>query len=293
MSELSKTATDYNLIMIELTNCCNLDCEYCYRSRMNLKGRMLTGEELLFRLERIKEGVPILFCGMGEQITHPQFYELLKLASGHQIQLVTNGTIDIDVERLIALNNVYSITISVDGPDAATASKSCSHYKFDVLTRNLERLSRQKSILTAINFVLSKDNMDAVFSMADFSYKYNVSALNLLLPTTDMKWVRENYDRIYELLAKLKKYVTEQNYNLFIGMPDTMFCMFKGKITPYISVEGYVRPCCSHDRGVNVVGRIQKNTMDEIMKGKAWKAFIDEFDCNRCSMNQFHFAFKE
>lgn len=51
--------------------------------------------------------------------------------------------------------------------------------------------------------------------------------------------------------------------------------------------------CCNLDRGVNVVGRIQKNTMDEIMKGKAWKAFIDEFDCNRCSMNQFHFAFKE
>lgn len=292
MSDLSKTAIDYNLIMIELTNGCNLDCEYCYRSRLKLKGKMLTQEELLFRLGRIKEDTAILFCGMGEQLTHPQFYNFLKLAGNHRIQLVTNGTIRIDMDRLTQVKNVQSITFSVDGHDEETAQKACSRYRFDILTSNLEKLQEQKDIQIAINFVISKDNMHYLFEMADFCNQYQVSALNLLLPTTDLKWVNNNYDRIHELLSELRKYVEEKNYAMFVNLPDTMFCMYNGSITPYISVEGYVRPCCSHDRGVRVVGQIQKNSMEEIMNDTPWKTFINEFDCNKCSMNQVHFSFE-
>ena len=128
--------------------------------------------------------------------------------------------------------------------------------------------------------------------MADFCNQYKVSALNLLLPTTDLKWVNDNYDRIHKKLYELKKYVEDNKYEMVVNMPDTMFCMYNGFVTPYISVEGYVRPCCSHDRGVRVVGQIQKNNMEEIMNGALWKTFVNEFDCNKCSMNQVHFIFK-
>lgn len=292
MSDLSKIAIDYNLIMIELTNGCNLDCEYCYRSRLKLKGKMLTEEELLFRLGRIKEDTAILFCGMGEQLTHPHFYDFLKLADKHMIQLVTNGTIKIDMDRLSESKNVQSITFSVDGHNEEMALKSCSRYRFDILTSNLKKLCDQNDIQVAINFVISKDNLASLFEMADFCNQYQVSALNLLLPTTDLKWANSNYDRIYDLLFKLKKYVEDKKYPMFVNMPDTMFCMYNGLITPYISVDGYVRPCCSHDRAVRVVGQIQKNTMEEIMNDIPWKTFINKFDCNKCSMNQVHFSFE-
>lgn len=292
MSDLSKTAIDYNLIMIELTNGCNLDCEYCYRSRLKLKGKMLTEEEFLFRLERIKEDTAILLCGMGEQLTHPHFYDFLKLADKHMIQLVTNGTIEINMERLSETKNIQSITFSVDGHNEKMALKSCNRYRFDVLISNLEKLRDQNDIQVAINYVISKDNLDFLLEMADFCNVYQVSSLNLLLPTTDLKWVNSNYNRIYKHLYKLKKYVEDKKYAMYVNMPDTMFCLYNGSITPYISVEGYVRPCCSHDRGVRVVGRIQNNKMEEIMNDTPWKKFIKDFDCNKCSMNQFHFSFK-
>jgi MoaA/NifB/PqqE/SkfB family radical SAM enzyme len=253
---------------------------------------MLTQEELLFRLGRIKENTAILFCGMGEQLTHPQFYDFLELAGNHRIQLVTNGTIRIDMDRLTRAKNVQSITFSVDGHDEETAQKACSRYRFDILISNLEKLQEQKGIQISINFVISKDNVDYLFEMADFCNQYQVSALNLLLPTTDLKWVSNNYDRIHEVLSELRKYVEEKNYTMIVNLPDTMFCMYNGYIIPYISVEGYVRPCCSHNRGVRVDGQIQKNNMEEIMNDTPWKTFINEFDCDKCSMNQVRFSFE-
>lgn len=291
MIDLSKVAFDYNLIMIELTNCCNLDCDYCYRNKMNLKAKMLTKDEFLIRLERIKPDASILFCGMGEQLTHPDFYEFIKIAEGHEIQLVSNGTIPIDIKKIMEVENVKSITFSADGPDEKTALKSCRNYKFDVFIDNITKLSGQYKIMSAINYVISEDNLDTMLKMVDFCENYSINSLNLLLPTSNLKWVDENYKRIYDRLSELRKYVINENYKINVNMPDTMFCMYKGLITPYISVEGYVRPCCSHDKGVSVAGQIKKNSLSEIMNGNVWKRFVSEFDCNTCSMNKYHFSF--
>lgn len=291
MANLSQSAMDYNLIMIELTNCCNLDCEYCYRSRMNIKGKMLSEQEFQFRLGSIKRDASILFCGMGEQLTHPEIYHFLQIAKKHKIQLVTNGTIKIDTKELEKSANVQSITFSVDGADEETVQKLCSRYKFDVLLENLEQLTSQKRISKAINYVVSDKNFDQLICMADFCEEYHVEAWNLLLSTMDLKWVKENYHEIWEKFILLKEHIHKKNYHFYLNMPDTMYCHYNGVITPYISVNGYVRPCCSHDRGVKVVGNIKTNTMQEIIDGTQWRRFVAEFDCDTCSMNQAHFSF--
>lgn len=291
MPSLSKIANDYNLIMIELTNCCNLNCDYCYRNSMRIKKKMLSKDEYLLRLTRIKGNAEILFCGMGEQLTHPMFYDFVELANEHMLQVVTNGTIKIDVDRLSLLPNVRSFTFSVDGPTEEIARKSCKQYSFATLLDNLSSLKKLSKIQTAINFVMNDYNVNSLIEMASLCELYGVGTLNLLLPTTNLKWVRSNYDIIYELLGKLKKHVQDNNYLLSLNMPDKMYCLYNGLVTPYISVEGYVRPCCSHDREVKVVGKIQDNEIASIMKADAWRSFVDKYDCKKCSMNQYNFTF--
>lgn len=284
---LGEFASDYELIMIELTNACNLNCEYCSRGMMNNKNIMLTEREFRARLQSIKPGVSILFCGLGEQFTHPHIYDFIAIAKDNMLQLVTNGTILIDYDRLLKNNNIQSLTFSLDGPNEDIMTLSCKNYNFNNLEKNLQGISKKEGVGVAINCVVLENNLDYLKEMLDICEKYNVHALNLILPTNNLKWVNKNLDKIEEKFKELLVYKRE--YNVAINLPDTMYCKYNDYITPYISVEGYVRPCCSHDRWIHAVGNIKRESMADLINSSIWRKFKEITDCRDCSMNQYAF----
>ncbi len=287
MFDLATAASDYKLIMIELTDRCNLNCSYCYRSKLNISGSLLSKEQFEQILDRIDKDAAILLCGMGEQFVHPEIYDFIAIAKERSVQLVSNGTILLDVERLFKSDNVQCITFSVDGPDEETMKQSCKGYKAEVLIKNLENMDKAKRCQVAINFVLGKDNLDTLVEMVDFAARYNVQALNFLLPTSDPKWVRDNLTVISCKLGEAMKHAADKAVS--INLPDTMYCQYNGHIVPFISLKGYVRPCCSHDKGVSVVGNVLKSNMQDVLKSDAWTAFKNGNYCESCSMNKFKF----
>lgn len=288
MFDLAIAASKYNLIMIELTDRCNLDCSYCYRSKMNLTGTYLSEDKFKSILDSIDKQAAILLCGMGEQFVHPRIYDFLGIAKDRSIQLVSNGTIPIDTAKLFKYNNIQSITFSVDGPDEETMKLSCKGYRTHVLLQNLESMARAKQCQVAINFVLGEGNLDTLVKMVDFAAQHEVQALNFLLPTSNQKWVRDNFGLIADKLREAQDYAAGKGVE--VNLPDTMYCQYNGYIVPYISLKGYVRPCCSHDKGVSVVGNIFSSSMQEILSSAAWDSFKRVNHCDNCSMNKFKFS---
>jgi len=289
MLDLSEAASDYDLIMIELTDCCNLDCEYCYRSKLKLKGKLISEEEFLYAVSTIKKNAAILLCGMGEQFVHPKIYDYIDILKDRSVQLVSNGTIKIDVNHLFAHNNIQSITFSVNGPTEKVMKQSCSGYKTDVLLSNLRDIHEADKCPMAINMVIGDSNIHLLKEMVDFCQDNHVGSLNLLLPTSNLLWVKNNLNEIAGVLEDVCRYVSEEEKNIQVNLPDTMYCQYNSHIVPYISAGGYVRPCCSHDKGVNVIGSIKTGDMASIIQSSKWESFVKNTDCSKCSMNRFQF----
>jgi molybdenum cofactor biosynthesis enzyme MoaA len=87
------------LITIGVTDLCNFKCEMCFRTRKGyVPGRFIFPDEVLRNLvlDMGQMGMKALrFCGEGENMLHPKFFENLMLAKvvGLNTFMITNGTV--------------------------------------------------------------------------------------------------------------------------------------------------------------------------------------------------------
>lgn len=83
-----------NRIYIEITNRCNLSCDFCHGTRR--PPRTMTSAEFEILAQKLRgETKHLYFHVLGEPLLHPQLGELLDIAhrQGFRVCLVTNGTL--------------------------------------------------------------------------------------------------------------------------------------------------------------------------------------------------------
>lgn len=268
--------------MVEITSKCNLDCGYCYKSRSQYPVDEMSWDVFLSLKERLKFVDIISFCGMGEQLLHPKFYDMVAALKEHQILVITNGTIPIDYEKLLKQDNIHSIAFSVDGSTEEIAHKSCYKYDYDTLIENLENGSKYGNIPKGINCVIGPDNLGDLVNMIDLTTKYKLESINFLLPTHNPRWVKKNTYKIKDALDEARKYAKEKG----ILYSDTYFssnqCTFEKSVIPFISLSGNVRPCCGHSSNIPQVGNLLEKTYDEIWGGDVYSKFREGYYCLKC-----------
>ena len=169
MGEIDSAANFPKLVMIEITNKCNLRCDYCYKSKANFRVNEMPWDVFLAVKEQVRFAESVSFCGLGEQVLHPRYYEMVQAMEDQKVLVISNGTIPIDYDRLMAKQNVTSITFSVDGPTEEIARLSCSQYRFKNLERNLELAARYSDITLAINYVLGEPTHKSTRAMVGFA----------------------------------------------------------------------------------------------------------------------------
>lgn len=106
-------------IMFEVTNACNLRCPFCYVLREH---RMKNQFIPLDRFEKILNSYrPLLLHLTGGEVTlHPQFIELIKIASKYTLrtQIASNGlNIEKFIDSLIKLPKKPAFGIALDAPN--------------------------------------------------------------------------------------------------------------------------------------------------------------------------------
>ncbi len=132
-------------LTVELTNFCNLSCEYC-PSRLKPRPQGFMTDETLQRiLDSIRKGriARVGLVGLGESTIHPQFGAFVRelgattrfLSLTTNWQVVTEEVISSVVDAPVRLLNV-----SVNGGDRESYERSRLGGRFERLLRNLERL---------------------------------------------------------------------------------------------------------------------------------------------------------
>jgi len=230
-------------VMLELTNQCNLKCEFCPTAKMSrARGFMDVGlaKRVLGQCKNLQY---VYLYDWGEPLLHPQLVRIVEIASdfGHRTFLVTNGTLLTKQlgERLIRAG-LSAVAFSIDG--LGQTYSRLRGFDYDVLERKVldflrTRESLNPSLRVEINFVVS--------------------------PETECE-----VERFRKVWASRVDYISFQPMLSYQPVRRRLPCreLWKGGLV--VLWDGTVVACCVDYDGANVVGNANSEPLLKILNSK-------------------------
>lgn len=270
------------VLSIEVTTRCNLDCIYC-----NKKDEIKDISEELLSIVKESEGLfkKIIVCGIGESFLYPHIYDMVNFFKKQKFCIVTNGTLKIDYEKLNQFNNVERLIFSIDAVDINKIRKISRNYNFDNLILNLNsykeyRKKTSKRIDLILNCTLNEHNLLELSDLVDFAIKYGLNTIHFSLPRGKEEFINENKDEIKELLLLAKKKSLKNG--IYFVNPFETCCVYEKCVTPYLSISGNVYACSETLYMDEVLNNLNTTTFEEIWTSEKYNKFIKGDSCKEC-----------
>jgi MoaA/NifB/PqqE/SkfB family radical SAM enzyme len=215
-------------LSIELTNICNLHCDYCLRDEDALyktAAKHFPLDLLKRVLSEAKEtmGVATLSFTGGEPSLHPAFEEILSVvkSAGTKLSFVTNGW---NFEKLWpsvlnARDGITHVAFSLDGITAEEHDRWRGNGSFLRLIKAFSRCQRAK-VPFVIKVGLRRDTASRLEAIAMFAARLGASALNFshLLPTSGDVEDKSNLSLEERTLAEQEIAMLARVFKMNIGL---------------------------------------------------------------------------
>lgn len=266
----------FKKVYIEITNICNLSCNFCPKTGRNLG--FMKEEELKKILESVKPYTEhIYFHLMGEPLLNPQIGRFLEMANefGFKVNITTNGTlINKARETLLSAPALRQVNISLHSFEANEQDVNFNEY-----------------IDTVVNFVKeARDRTNIISSMRLWNLDTRHKASNSL--NEDIFRILEEK---FELDYDLKESFGDKNSvrlfkNVYLGMADKFewpnikiaqsnerkFCSaLRDQFG--VLLDGTIVPCCLDSEGNMPLGNIFETPLEEILSSKRAMDIYDGF----------------
>jgi MoaA/NifB/PqqE/SkfB family radical SAM enzyme len=140
--------TTLRAINLELTNRCNLRCDFCLNPSPAFRGKGVMTRAVLERIiEQAPASTAIHVCGIGEPTLHPEFPLMIRMLSDRfeNMLLVTNGLdMDDSIMQCVLDSSISKILVSLD---YFTEEAFRKHKKggFSTVLGNINRLVRLRN----------------------------------------------------------------------------------------------------------------------------------------------------
>ncbi|HUU27805.1 MAG TPA: radical SAM protein [archaeon] len=260
--------------LIELTNRCNLRCEFCFNNeKMGHKGFM---EFDTFRkaVDQIIELNPRMgnvgLHNRGESLLHPRIVDCVKYASdkGLNVNILSNGQLlTKDLSRKLIEAGLKQMRVSVDGADSQTYNKLRRGGDFDILVQNLKNFAEVNEELGSpcilkVKVTLQKDN----YNQIDLFYKIftpilgNSGMIILHLLNYWHGLVENDYFAKNKVLQIIKNLPGGESHT----RKNTCKDLWKN-VT--ISWDGSVKPCCR-----DVLDELDLGNINEVPLKTIWNS---------------------
>jgi AdoMet-dependent heme synthase len=172
------------LLFWESTARCNLACAHCRRTETAGRDELSTAEVRAVLESAATLGRPIVVLSGGEPLMRDDWEELARCAAGLNlpVALATNGTlIDEAVSRRIAAAGFARVSVSLDGPDAAT--HDAFRGQAGAFARALDGIAalRRAGVAVQINATVARHNAERLDEMYELAKSLGASALHLFL----------------------------------------------------------------------------------------------------------------
>ncbi len=269
-------------IYLEITNICNLQCDFCPGTRR--EKRFLPPEEFRVLARRVQPYTKYLYLHvMGEPLLHPQFGELLQITEelGFRVCLTTNGTLLFRQKSLLlSTKNLHKISISLHSMEGNRAG-DLNDYLSAVWDFSV-RAARQGTICALRLWNIGGADRRNGEILDDLSQRLGADPLSMPQPRTGS----------WKLGGSLYLEQAEK-----FGWPDlscpetkTRFCLAL-RDQAAVLCDGTVVPCCLDHEGDIPLGNLLEQELPEILDSPRARTIYDGFSqgkpseelCRRCA----------
>lgn len=274
----------YKKIYIEITNSCNFDCSFCYKSKR--PKRALTVAEFRFIAEKVKPFTNYLYLHvMGEPLLHPHFEEILQIASefDFQVNITTNGSLIPKQQAVLLKYPPRQINISLHDLEENIPTEDIPAF-----IANMISFADSIADTTYINLRLWNRIDD---TMSDFNQRC-IQLLGEQLQLDASVFSKEKYLegihlRKHIYLQSADRFDWPDNHATPSNKPKTCYAL-KDHIA--ILSDGSIVPCCIDADAQLLLGNIFTDDLHTVLKsekalrikeGFAKKIAVEEF-CRKC-----------
>lgn len=276
---------------IEITNVCNLNCEFCPKCKRTPEFmKIQLFEKILGEIKNHSNH--IYFHVKGEPSLHPELGTFLDMAHiyGYKVNLTTNGTL-IETLNKTLLNKpaLRQINFSLHSFDANTKTTTIEKYLYDILTFAKEASMNTNIIFALRLWNLSEDNR------INLSENKNRSILTQIEDAFNLNYMIEE-KLTHQRGIKLAQNVYLNQASRF-NWPDITesednlrgFCYgLRDQVA--ILVDGTVIPCCLDGEGIINLGNIKYTHFKDIIENERATALYNGFSnrnvveplCQKC-----------
>ena len=245
-----------NRIYIEITNRCNLSCDFCHGTRR--PPRTMTPAEFETLALKLRGETDYLYLHvLGEPLLHPQLPEVLAIAHclGFRTCLVTNGTLlPRQKDALLSAPGLHKLSVSLHSFEGSAQSGDMSAYLRGVWDAVLP-LS-QKGILCALRLW----NEGAAEALPQDARGNRTLSPNLFLERA-------------ERFAWPDLSAPETGANFCHGLTRQLAVLCDGTVTP----------CCLDSEGTIALGNLFTQALPEILRSPRAAAMAAGFAARRPS----------
>jgi radical SAM protein with 4Fe4S-binding SPASM domain len=243
---------------IEPTTRCNLKCKMCQLTTWTKPRRDLKLEEFKSILNQVPSLGKIKLQGMGEPLLNPQFAEMVKFATDRKIRVssTSNGMLlTREIARDIVDARLTSLNFSFDGGCAETFCNIRHGADFDRILANIQTIvevrGRSRTPIVRLWMVAMHSNIREVNQVIDIARKLSVDGLTLQPSlnyyaksdlASKLSGERLEMAEVFDIITGARSYATEKGVDFAVAAYPVGCRSPWGEA--YISVEGYVVPCC-------------------------------------------------
>lgn len=239
------------ILIISITNDCNLTCSGCYACKQNrIKNDEMTIEDIDRIIgEGIDLGVGFIFIAGGEPLVKKGILDVIKKYHKTIFVMFSNGVL-IDDKLIVKMKQMKNLvtTFSLEGNENSTDNRRGSGVYRQVVN-TMEKMDKEK-ILFGTSITVTRNNYDEVTNdkyLSELQEKgCKVIFLIEYVPCNDDKELCLTEQQKSDLIVKIKD--IEQKYNMLpIPLPgdEAYFggCLAAGRGFLHISSTGSVEAC--------------------------------------------------
>jgi len=288
--------TKFKKTYIEITNVCNLSCDFCPKTKRQAEFMKLsTFEHILRQIKGYSEH--IYFHVLGEPLLHPELEDFLKLSLdyGYIVNITSNGTL-IDKAKTVLLKSpaLRQINFSLHSFDANPVNNPMESYLNNIISFTKEA-REETDMIVALRLWNLEESLLNGHDDTEPQREKNRNILEKLEEAFNLDFKIEE-KLLPERGIKLAPKVFLNQASRF-NWPNTLnedttkkgFCYgLRDQIA--ILVDGTVVPCCLDGEGVINLGNIKESTFSKIVEGPRAKSIYEGFSrrevveelCRKC-----------
>jgi radical SAM protein with 4Fe4S-binding SPASM domain len=278
----------FKKIYIEITNICNLKCEFCPITQRKPELMDITMFNNI--LSQVKDFTDYIYLHVkGEPFLHPELGSFLDLAEsyGLKVNITTNGTLIKKVtHKLLDKNSLRQINFSLHSFDANELDYSMEDYLGDILEFTQVALSSSNIIISYRLWNLEEDIKSVeknrhILNIIEKSFNLDYRIEDKLLDSRGIKIAKNLYiNAASRFQWPDKKFDECDSTGFCYGLRDQVA----------ILADGTVVPCCLDGEGVINLGNVNEKSFSEIINGKRALSIFEGFSnrliveelCQKC-----------